>query len=187
MTVSETHKQQIDAALAHEDPEEWLDLWHTTQGGENWRRKHQHIADILPFPSDEKIKILDLCAGPGDLGREMLHRYPDARVDAIDRDYFLLSMGESYNRQSKHIIATHIGDCWSDEWHASLTGEYDVIGVTTALHWLSANRLAHIFRDLHALLKNGGLLLFNEPGRVCTRPLRLAPGEGAFTARSMLI
>jgi trans-aconitate methyltransferase len=41
---------------------------------------------ILPFPIAEKLSVLDLSCGPGEVGRVIRSRFPKACVDCVDRD-----------------------------------------------------------------------------------------------------
>jgi len=40
---------------------------------------------MLPFAIDQEIAVLDMCCGPGDLGRFVRARFPEARIDCVDR------------------------------------------------------------------------------------------------------
>ena len=55
------------------------------------------ISSAIPFPRDRALRAVDLCCGPGDLGRAIGRTYPNASVDFIDRDPMLLSICRRYN------------------------------------------------------------------------------------------
>jgi trans-aconitate methyltransferase len=57
------------------------------------------IAAAIPFPADEPLRVLDLCCGPGDVGRLIRSQFPKARIDCVDRDLFLLSLCIALNRR----------------------------------------------------------------------------------------
>jgi hypothetical protein len=67
-------QSQIEKRLTNEDLDELLHLWWAEQGAEK-RRDLDH---------DATLQVLDLCCGPGDVGRAIRARYPNS--DCVDRD-----------------------------------------------------------------------------------------------------
>jgi hypothetical protein len=58
-------QSQIEKKLSNENLDELLELWQTEQGAAK-RRDLQLMAAALPFPVDARLRVLDLCCGPGD-------------------------------------------------------------------------------------------------------------------------
>ena len=52
--------------------DELLELWWAEQGVSK-PRDLQLIASALPFARDRAVRVLDLCCGPGDVGRAIRH------------------------------------------------------------------------------------------------------------------
>ena len=64
---------EIEARISgHLD--ELLELWWAEQGVSK-PRDLQLIASALPFPRGQAVRVLDLCCGPGDVGRAIRHEY----------------------------------------------------------------------------------------------------------------
>lgn len=80
-------QSQIENKLTNEDLDELLHLWWTEQGAEK-RRDLDLMATVMPFPQDATLRVLDLCSGPGDVGRAIRARYPNSQIDCVDRDVF---------------------------------------------------------------------------------------------------
>jgi hypothetical protein len=59
---------QIAKKLSSENLDELLQLWRTEQGIAK-RRDLELMAAALPFPTDANLRVLDMCCGPGDVGR----------------------------------------------------------------------------------------------------------------------
>ena len=166
MTAPRTEKEleeRIERALAGQDPEVWVVLWHASQGGERRNRRFELMAAVLPFPRPEPIDVLDMCAGPGDLGRFIHAAYPHARIDAVDRDPFLLALGRAVNQRRGIQTRVFMRDGWDPGWYEGLDRRYHVIAAATALHWFDVERLGALFRDFWKLLRPGGVLVFSEP------------------------
>lgn len=153
---------EIDQRIAgHLD--ELLQLWWVEQGGAEKTRDLELIASSLPFPRSQAIRVLDLCCGPGDVGRTIRKVYPQAHVDCIDRDPFLTSICRAVNQRERIPGKIVVRDLKDKGWRDELPGEYDVVAMVSALHWFSAGRARELICDVHATLRRGGVFLLAEP------------------------
>jgi len=141
---------------------ELLALWWAEQGVSK-PRDLQLIASALPFPRDRAVRVLDLCCGPGDVGRAVRREFTNAQIDFIDRDVFLSSICAGVNRRDHVPGEIVIADLRDDGWQAGLSGDYDAIATVNALHWFDVARAEQLVREIHALLRSGGVFLFAEP------------------------
>lgn len=155
-------QSQIEKKLTKEALDELLPLWWAEQGAEK-RRDLALMAAAIPFPHGAALRVLDLCCGPGDLGRAIRARYPNSQIDCLDRDVFLISMCIGTNRREGVPGRHFVRDLWDTNWHDGLEPEYDVIATANALHWLDAGRVAQVSQDVFRLLRPAGVFLFAEP------------------------
>jgi SAM-dependent methyltransferase len=152
---------QIDARIGpHID--ELLELWWAEQGASK-PRDLDLIAMTLPFPRSQAIRALDLCCGPGDVGRAIRRIYPNAHIDCIDRDPFLTSICRAANQRERIPGMLVVRDLIDDGWLDGLPGEYDVVATVNALHWFEARRAEELAKDIRGTLRPGGLFLLAEP------------------------
>jgi SAM-dependent methyltransferase len=156
-------EREIAEKLSREDLDEWLRLWWVSQGGEPRNRRLRTIAEMLAFSRDREIAVLDLCCGPGDLSRFVRDRFPNARIDCVDRDPFLLALCAQLNTRQQIPGRTFVRDLWEVTWSGGLPTDYDAVLASTALHWFDVKRLGELFADVFGLLKHGGVFLFAEP------------------------
>jgi len=112
---------EIDARV-HGHVDELLKLWWAEQGAAK-PRDLELIATAIPFPRDRAIRTLDLCCGPGDVGRAIRRIYPNAQIDCIDRDPFLTSICRAVNQRDripgKVVVRDLKNDGWLDNFPAS--------------------------------------------------------------------
>ncbi len=155
-------QSQIEKKLSSENLDELLDLWRIEQGAEK-RRDLDLIAAAIPFSKDATLRVLDLCCGPGDVGRAVRARYPESRIDCLDRDVFLISICLSTNRREGVLGRNFVRDLWDPDWYRDLERDYDVVATANALHWLDARRVSELVKDVFRLLRPGGVFLFVEP------------------------
>src|SRR6476660_9828753 len=152
---------EIDARIA-DHIDELLELWWAEQGASK-PRDLELIALAMPLPRGEAIRALDLCCGPGDVGRAIRQIYPKAHVDGIDRDLFLTSICRAANRRAGIPGTLVVRDLKDDGRLDELPGNYDVVATVNALHWFDAQRAGRLIKDVHGTLRGGGLFLLAEP------------------------
>ena len=86
----------------------------------------------MPFPRGQAIRVLDLCCGPGDVGRAIRRIYPQAQIDCIDRDPFLTSICRAANERDRIPGRLVVRDLKDDGWLDELPGNYDVVATVNA-------------------------------------------------------
>jgi SAM-dependent methyltransferase len=154
---------EIDARIGNH-VEELLRLWWAEQGGATKDRDLQIVSCSIPFPRNRSLRTVDLCCGPGDLGRAIRQSHPNAQVDFIDRDPLLLSICRAFNERAGIPGTYRRLDLGDESWCQGLRARhYHVIAVANAIHWLSDARAQAVFADIHRLLVDGGVFLFAEP------------------------
>src|SRR5215468_3695768 len=119
--------------------DELLELWWAEQGAEK-TRDLELIATVLPFPRDNALRVLDLCCGPGDVGRAIRREYPNAQIDCVDRDPFLTSICIGVNRRDRIPGRIITRDLEKGDWQVDLLRGYNVVATANALHWFNAAR-----------------------------------------------
>ena len=107
--------------------------------------------------------MLDLCCGPGDVGRAIRKVYPNAHIDGVDRDPFFMSICRAVNQRERIPGKLVVRDLEDDGWLDELAGEYDVVATVNALHWFDEGRAGQLVEDVHGRLRSGGVFLVAEP------------------------
>jgi SAM-dependent methyltransferase len=173
-------QSEIDARI-EDHLDDLLRLWWAEQGGATKDRDLQIVSSSIPFPRDRALRTVDLCCGPGDLGRAIRQSYPNAQIDFLDRDPLLLSICRGINSRAGVPGTYRQRDLDDESWCRGLRpGHYHVIAAANAIHWLSAIRAEAVFGDIHGLLDDGGTLLFAEPA---SPEVPFAPGFGEWRSR----
>lgn len=140
----------------------WLGRWDRQQTGYIPSRESRFatMLDIVAAEAPPDLRAMDLACGPGSLSQRLLSRFPRARCVAVDFDPVLLEMGRHALARFRRRLRWVEADLRDPGWVASLPpGPFDAILSTTALHWLSAPDLARLYRELHGLLRKGGLFM----------------------------
>ena len=104
--------------LSSENLDELLQLWWTEQGVAK-RRDVELMAAALPFPTETNLRVLDMCCGPGDVGRSIWGRYRNSRIDCVDRDVFLICICDGINRREGVYAENFVRDLWNSDRHTA--------------------------------------------------------------------
>lgn len=103
--------------------------------------------------------ILDLGCGTGSLTLSMLEAFPEAQVVGIDFDPTMLWLARARLAPFGDRACVAHADLRQDGWTEVLSGPVDAAVSATALHWLSADQLVALYRQLGRVMRPGGIFL----------------------------
>ena len=181
--------------------------WHSAEYVQDWIARSQAdderrlprfrlMADLIPFPRNTAIAILDVGAGYGALTRVLLESFPEGRVVAQDYSAEMLQSAKKALSPFTERVSFHHSDLFSESWHDKAGGPFDAVVSSIAIHNLqSPPRIRQLYREINGLLNEGGCFLnvdlVNAPEPSLQRPYwelmrrqRRAPGEGTQEDRA---
>jgi SAM-dependent methyltransferase len=141
---------------------EWLRRWDRQQSGNLPEREERFSAmlDVLQVLLPEQFVAIDLACGPGSISQRLLNRFPRAHCIALDFDPVLLQLGQQILGDMQGRLRWVDADLRNSTWTEQLGGEQvDAVLSTTALHWLPAETLVRLYRQLGRLVRPGGVVL----------------------------
>lgn len=100
--------------------------------------------------------VLDLGCGPGSLSGRLAARLPGSRIVGLDGDPLLLALARAHYGDTVDFVDA---DLCADTWPALVPDVLDAAVSTTALHWLSPERLAEVYRVLGGKIRPGGVFV----------------------------
>jgi SAM-dependent methyltransferase len=153
---------EIEDKLRGEDLDEWLDLWRAEQGSAK-PAALKLITAAIPLRVGEGPRVLDAGCGTGDAGRVIHSRFPQARIDFVDRNEFFVSLCGAVNRRDGIGGRTWVRDLSEPNWRHDLASDYDVVVAVNAVHWFSLAGAAELFGNIFQALRSGGVFLLMEP------------------------
>jgi SAM-dependent methyltransferase len=144
------------------DWQEWLHRWDTQQTAylPDRETRFRAMLEVLEVLMPANFVAVDLACGPGSLSQRLLAYFPAARCVAVDLDPVLLAIGRGAVGSVGGRLRWVEADLSQADWFTEL-GEDSVDAVlsTTALHWLRAENLVRLYRQLGELVRPGGVVL----------------------------
>lgn len=145
----------------HVDWAPWRERWETMMRGYNpWRVEQNDVLLALSgLAADTPAIVVDLGCGPGGTSECFLRRFPGARVIGVERDPFLLAMAQHGLSLFEERFSGVCVDIRDAAWADGVDGPVDAIVSHTSLHWLSEANQRQLYRNVHSLLRPGGVFL----------------------------
>jgi len=117
------------------------------------------IVRMVLATQGDSPRILDLGCGTGSLMEAVLAGMPASRAVGIDLDSTLLPLARARLARFGRRADLRLGDLREDGWAVNLGGQFDAAVSATALHWISPEQLAALYRRVAGVLKPGGIFL----------------------------
>jgi tRNA (cmo5U34)-methyltransferase len=145
--------------------------WHSTEYVADWiardeardpvrRPRLREMIEVLPYPREARLAVLDVGAGFGAVTEELLRVFPNAEVTL--QDYSEPMLAEAKRRlagkaeQMRYIAA----DLTNPGWPTAVGGSVDLAISAICLHNLGDDpKIFACYRAIYGLLKPGGWFL----------------------------
>jgi tRNA (cmo5U34)-methyltransferase len=142
--------------------ETYVDEWVRRQRAEDSRRaeRFQMLCDLLPFPTEATVTILDVGAGYGPLSEFILERFPNATCLAQDGSEPMLKRARALLVGYGARFNIHQSDLFETNWLPQPSVSFDAVVSSSCLHNLrNFARISEIYRDVREHLEPGGVFL----------------------------
>jgi tRNA (cmo5U34)-methyltransferase len=139
-----------------------VDEWVRRQQAEDASRaeRFQLICDLLPFPTDARVSVLDVGAGYGPVSMFILDRYPHAICVVQDGSEPMLNRARRLVAKYGERVTLHRSDLFDTDWLPEQLGPFDAVVSSSCLHNLrDFKRIRQIYGEIRAHLKPGGAFL----------------------------
>lgn len=123
-----------------------------------YREIHEVLLYFLTSLGREFIDIVELGVGAGELTAEVLSRYPEAGVEAIDLSDRMLEVAS----QNLMPFKDRVNLIHSDFGTYEFMREYDLAVSSMALHHLPDKEKLKLMKSIHRSLKEEGVFIFAD-------------------------
>lgn len=147
--------------LPNFDWQRWVERWERMQEHYLYARAERFalIARMIGATQPQVRRILDLGCGPGSLSAFLLKAFPEADVIGLDFDPAILALAQASLAAFGQRAVIQRADLRTPNWSASISEPCDAVVSATALHWLSADKLTDVYRQVALVLRPGGIFL----------------------------
>lgn len=123
--------------------------------------------DLLGFPRDSEIEVLDLGAGTGLLAAFVAYSFPNARITMVDISNEMLDRARERFELGGERFQFEV----SDYGTGRINNKYDAVVSALSIHHLSDDQKRALFAQIHGALKDGGVFVNAEQFRGSTPKL----------------
>jgi SAM-dependent methyltransferase len=117
------------------------------------------IVGVIRAIQESPARIIDLGCGTGTLTQAILEAFPSCRVRGVDLDESLLALAKARLRGFGDRVELVCQDLRDAAWFGRSRVRFCAAVSATALHWLSPENLAKLYRSLASIVKPGGVFL----------------------------
>jgi trans-aconitate methyltransferase len=139
------------------NPDAWQESWDRQQEAYLPDREQRFAAmldAVDAVTGGAPPRVLDLAGGTGTISLRTLNRFPGAEVTVVDQDPALLAIARASLGGDRVAEADLNDTAWADGRRG-----YDAVLTATALHWLSGERVAALYREIRGVLRDGGVFV----------------------------
>lgn len=111
--------------------------------------------ELIPYPRDAAINILDLGAGTGLMAALVAEAFPHAQITLLDISSEMLAKAKERFAAQGQRIRYHT----LDYIHAGIPGQYAVVVSALSLHHAPPDDLQRVFQKIYAALDDGGIFI----------------------------
>jgi tRNA (cmo5U34)-methyltransferase len=123
--------------------------------------------DLIRFPRESRLKVLDLGAGTGMMAAFIAYSFPNARITMVDISNEMLERARARFELGGERFRFEVSDYGVDP----IQEKYDAVVSALSIHHLSDEQKRSLFRRIHAALNEGGVFVNAEQFR-CATPER---------------
>ena len=123
--------------------------------------------DLIQFPRESSLKVLDLGAGTGLMSAFIAYSFPNARITMVDISNEMLERARARFELAGPRFRFEVSDYGVDR----IQEKYDVIVSALSIHHLSDEQKRSLFKRIHGALNDDGVFVNAEQFR-CATPER---------------
>ncbi|MDD5408623.1 MAG: class I SAM-dependent methyltransferase [Candidatus Omnitrophica bacterium] len=114
----------------------------------------QALINAMPFNKKDSLRIIELGCGTGNLTREIISSYTNARITCIDMADNMLKMAKAKLKNNRNV-AFWLGDIRDFNYK----GKYDAVVASMVLHHVEGKDKPEFYRKFYKSLSRGGVFL----------------------------
>jgi tRNA (cmo5U34)-methyltransferase len=119
---------------------------------------HQLVVDLLNFPKETRLKILDLGIGTGQTALKILQKFPKANIEGIDISGNMIKQAKL--RLKNHLDRVRFIE--KDIYKSNFTKKYDAVVSVLCIHHLNSKQKQDFFDMIFKTLNKNGIFIIAD-------------------------
>lgn len=116
----------------------------------------RYLLGLVPFDRARPVRILDLGSGHGVVAATLLDEFPHSSAVGLDISEPMMAIGRERMARFGARFTYHIGDFADGDLPTDLTGPFDVVVSSRAIHHIPADQKRRLYRGVFRLVAPGG-------------------------------
>jgi tRNA (cmo5U34)-methyltransferase len=116
------------------------------------------VLNTIPHRQHDAFRILDLGAGIGRFTTKLREKFPHAQIVCLDGSEKMLEAAKSILKDDENILFV-CKDFGDTSWVKGLSGKFDAVVSTGAIHHVSDIRKRQLFLEVNNLLNDDGYFI----------------------------
>lgn len=116
----------------------------------------RYLVGLVPFDHAHAVRILDIGSGHGVVAGALLDQFPNGSAVGLDISEAMMAIGRERMARYGVRFRYHVGDFADGELPADLSGPFDVVVSSRAIHHLPSENKRQLYRAIFMILAGGG-------------------------------
>ncbi len=125
-------------------------------------KRDNTVLNMIPHTETESFRLLDLGAGMGRFTNKIKKKFPKASIVCLDGSANMLDVAKETlggNDEKTSFVCQNFDE---SSWIEAISGKFDVIVSTGAIHHISDQRNQPLLKEVFGLLNDGGYFINSD-------------------------
>jgi tRNA (cmo5U34)-methyltransferase len=123
-----------------------------------YEEMHQLVVDLVNFPKESRLDILDLGSGTGQTALKILKKFPNAKIDGIDISNNMIE--QSKIRLKNYLDRIKFKE--EDIIDSKFIKKYDAVVSVLCIHHLNSKQKQEFFKKIFETLDKEGIFIIGD-------------------------
>jgi len=121
--------------------------------------RDEAVLNMIPYSDKNNFRVLELGSGMGRFTKKIVEKFSNTQIVCVDGSATMLEAAKSRLKEYSKKITFFCKDFGVSSWVEEITGTFDVVVSTGAIHHISDQRKKELFTEVYNLLNTGGYFI----------------------------
>lgn len=176
----------FQACKLEENAQKYWDQFYKRNGTNFFKDRHwttrefKELLGDIPNKNNETIRMLEIGCGVGNLLFPLIEEGSEMEFYACDFSPRAIEFVQNHELYKNNKIYAFRSDLTKDELYEHLKKEMDLVTLVFVLSAIHPDKFSECLKNIHRVLKPGGIVLFRDYGVNDMTQIRFKPGHKIF-------